>query len=87
MPHIAQGGHRRGRRRCTSGGTYATGVNYAALPAGAMSVNKNGTTYYLSGNTWFKPAYGASGVYYTAVPSLRPDESEPIHRGAAGGPP
>ena len=51
------------------GGTYATGVNYAALPAGAMSVNKNGTTYYLSGNTWFKPAYGASGVYYTAVPT------------------
>ena len=51
------------------GGTYAAGVNYAALPAGAMSVNKNGTTYYLSGNTWFKPAYGASGVYYTAVPT------------------
>ena len=42
-------------------------VNYAALPAGAMVINKNGATYYLSGNTWFKPSYGANGVYYTVV--------------------
>ena len=43
------------------------GVNYAAVPAGSMAINKNGTTYYLSGNTWFQPAYGANGVYYTVV--------------------
>ena len=45
------------------------GVNYAAVPAGAMAINKNGTTYYLSGNTWFQPAYGANGIYYQVVPA------------------
>jgi len=48
-------------------GTYAMGVNYAGLPAGSMAINKNGATYYLSGNTWFQPAYGANGVYYKVV--------------------
>ena len=24
-------------------------------------------TYFLNGNTWFKPAYGANGVFYTVV--------------------
>jgi len=28
-----------------------------------------GVTYCLSGNTWFKPSYGANGVYYTVVPT------------------
>ena len=46
-------------------GHVRVGDDYAALPAGAMAINKNGTTYYLSGNTWFQPAYGANGVYYT----------------------
>jgi hypothetical protein len=50
-------------------GTYAMGVNYAAVPAGSITINKNGTTYYLNGNTWFQPAYGANGVYYTVVPA------------------
>jgi len=45
------------------------GMGYAALPAGSMSINKNGATYYLNGNTWFQPAYGANGVYYTVVPT------------------
>ena len=45
------------------------GLNYAALPAGAMAIPKSGMTYYLSGNTWFKPSYGANGVYYTVVPT------------------
>ena len=52
-----------------AGGTYSSGVNYAAVPVGSMAINKNGTTYYLSGNTWFQPAYGANGVYYTVVPA------------------
>ena len=47
--------------------TYATGVHYAALAPGAMAINKNRTAYYLSGNTWFQPVYGANGVYYTVV--------------------
>jgi hypothetical protein len=52
-----------------AGGTYTTGVKYAALPAGSMTINKSGTTYYLSGNTWFQPAYGANGIYYEVVPA------------------
>jgi len=46
---------------------YAMGVNYVAVPPGAIAVNKYGTNYYLLGNTWFKPAYGANGVYYVVV--------------------
>jgi hypothetical protein len=34
-----------------------------------MTINKNGTTYYVSSNTWFQPAYGANGVSYTVVPA------------------
>jgi hypothetical protein len=45
------------------------GMNYATLPPGSISINKNGQTYYLNGNTWFKPAYGANGVFYTVVPT------------------
>ena len=47
--------------------SYAMGATYAALPAGSISVVKNGQTYYLRGNTWFLPAYGANGVHYTVV--------------------
>jgi hypothetical protein len=47
--------------------SYTMGASYAALPAGAMAVNKNGQTYYLLGNTWFQPAFGANGVHYTVV--------------------
>jgi hypothetical protein len=28
-----------------------------------------GTTYYLCGNTWFQPMYGANGIYYRVVPT------------------
>ena len=47
---------------------YPMGASYAALPGGAVAVSRNGSTYYLSGNTWFRPAFGANGVYYTVVP-------------------
>jgi hypothetical protein len=47
----------------------ATGAIAAKLPPGSMSINKNGTTYYLNGNTWYQPAYGANGVYYRVVPA------------------
>jgi hypothetical protein len=26
-------------------------------------INKDGATFYLNGNTWFRPAYGANGVF------------------------
>ena len=48
--------------------TWVMGVNYSAVPAGAMKIDKNGVTYYLSGNTWFQPVYGANGVTYKVVP-------------------
>jgi hypothetical protein len=49
--------------------TYAMGAIYATPPPGSISINKGGTTYYLSGNTWFQPSYGANGVYYRVVPT------------------
>ena len=45
------------------------GMSYAAVPAGSTTINKNGATYCLSGNTWSKPAYGANGVHYVVVPA------------------
>jgi len=47
--------------------TYAMGSIHATLPSGSMSINNNGNTYYLHGNTWFQPAHGANGVYYRVV--------------------
>jgi len=32
-------------------------------------INKDGATFYLNSNTWFRPAYGANGVSYTVVPT------------------
>lgn len=51
----------------TASASFSPGAVYAVLPSGAHVVNQNGLTYYVSGNTWFKPAYGANGVYYTVV--------------------
>ena len=45
------------------------GLNYAASPPGSMAIPRSGVTYYLNGNTWIKPLYGANGVYYTVVPT------------------
>src|SRR5262245_8877509 len=50
-------------------GTWVVGMAYASLPAGSAMINKDGATYYLNGNTWFKPSYGANGVFYTVVPT------------------
>ena len=45
--------------------TYQMGAVYGALPAGCISPNvSGGGTYYLCGNTWFSPSYGANGVLY-----------------------
>jgi hypothetical protein len=45
------------------------GSIHATLPAGSMSIKKDGTTYYLHGNSWFQAAHGANGVYYRVVPA------------------
>jgi len=49
--------------------TYSIGEITAALPAGCASPSVEGKTYYLCGNTWFSPSYGANGVYYRVVPT------------------
>jgi hypothetical protein len=49
---------------------YAMGAIYPTVPStGCAQPNIGGITYYLCGNTWFQPAYGANGVYYRVVPS------------------
>ena len=48
--------------------TYAMGAIYATVPAGCAQPSVGGITYYLCGNTWFQPSYGANGVYYRVVP-------------------
>jgi hypothetical protein len=50
---------------------YAMGVSYASLPTGCDMAAVNSTTYYVCANTntWFKPSYGANGVFYKVVPA------------------
>jgi len=49
--------------------TYVVGNVYPTLPGGCAQPTVQGTTYYLCGNTWFKPNFGANGVYYLVVPA------------------
>jgi len=49
--------------------TYVMGAVYGTIPAGCATPNVQGTTYYLCGNTWFQPSYGANGLYYRVVPA------------------
>jgi len=46
---------------------YPMGVSYARVPEGAVMVNRFGVDYYHVGDSWFRPFYGANGVYYTVV--------------------
>ena len=48
---------------------YVMGAIYPSIPAGCAIPSVQGTTYYLCGNNWFKPSYGANGVYYRVVPT------------------
>jgi hypothetical protein len=52
-----------------AGGPYVMGAIYGTLPAGCASPVVQGVTYYLCGNNWFQPSYGANGVYYRVVPT------------------
>lgn len=47
---------------------YVMGTNYAVLPPGAGVATIAGVSYYQVGPTWFRPYYGANGVYYRVVP-------------------
>jgi hypothetical protein len=49
--------------------SYVMGAVYGALPTGCASPSVLGTTYYVCGNTWFLPSYGANGLYYRVVPA------------------
>jgi hypothetical protein len=48
---------------------YPLGTHFSALPTGAVYVDRGGVTYYQVGNAWFRPAFGANGVYYSVVPA------------------
>jgi len=48
---------------------YVMGNNYAVLPSGCSSPEVGGATFFLCGNTWFQPSYGANGIYYKVVPA------------------
>ena len=38
-----------------------------AAGSGCMTPTVSGVSYYLCGNNWFLPSYGANGVYYRVV--------------------
>ena len=50
-------------------GTYTMGALYPTLPTGCIEPTVKSVAYYLCGNTWFEPTYGANGVYYKVVPA------------------
>ena len=59
-----------GRQRADGGGDVGDLHRGQRLPDAAVGLRQpdgHGTVYYLCGNTWFEPAYGANGVYYTVV--------------------
>jgi len=49
--------------------TYVMGANYAKVPSGCATPSVQGQKYYLCGNTWFQPTYGANGLYYRVTPT------------------
>lgn len=46
---------------------YPIGTSIAVLPPSASFIEQGGVSYYQVGNTWYRPAYGANGVFYTVV--------------------
>ena len=43
------------------------GTNVSMLPQGSEGKNIGGTQYYTCGGVWYKPYFGANGVYYEVV--------------------
>jgi hypothetical protein len=52
-----------------AGASYSMGEIVASAPSGCARPTVSGVTYFLCGNTWLQPAYGANGVYYRVVPA------------------
>lgn len=52
--------------------TCVMGARYAVLPSGCVTPTVSGVTYYLCGNTWFQPSYGAPTASITSW-CRRPD--------------
>ncbi len=48
---------------------YAMGAIYTTLPAGCLHTTVSAASYYLCGNAWLQPTFGANGVYYRVVPA------------------
>lgn len=48
--------------------TYSMGQVVAVIPASCGTAVVQAQTYYICGNTWFSPSYGANGVFYRVVP-------------------
>lgn len=44
------------------------GSQVLMLPPGCQSRNVDGALFYQSGTAWYRPLFGASGVYYQVVP-------------------
>jgi hypothetical protein len=49
-------------------GGYIMNDVYSTLPAGCNYDPRGGAAYYACGPTWFKPSYGANGIFYRVVP-------------------
>ena len=47
--------------------TAPIGADVYTLPIGAYSTNINGTIYYVSGSTYYKPYFDGSQVAYTVT--------------------
>jgi len=46
---------------------YPIGTQLGMLPAGAQGQNIDGAIYYTSQGAWYRPYFGANGVYYEVV--------------------
>jgi hypothetical protein len=51
-------------------GAYAIGTSLATLPGNCSYRDVYGAAYYVCGNTWLNPQYGANGLYYQVIPPL-----------------
>jgi hypothetical protein len=49
-------------------GGYVMNDVYSKLPPGCNYDPQGGVAYYACGPTWFKPSYGANGIFYRVVP-------------------
>ena len=50
-----------------AGSAYTMGAIYGTLPGGCVYSQVGAIGYYKCGGTWFKPSFGANGLYYRVV--------------------